>query len=132
VAAFAEEGYRHHEAARRSQASAQHGHAPNGTSWWQRAKWIDAAKARANSRWMSCAWNWPGLVSCARRASAERFLHGLGNRKVSRQASHCGLRSPRRRELRIARCRRFFSKALTWLISIDETSANTKLTKRTE
>ena len=67
------------------------------------------------------------------RSSVGRLLHRLGlSHKKTLQASE--QRRPDIREARdlwIKRRKRFFAKALSRLIFIDETSTNTKLTKRT-
>ena len=67
------------------------------------------------------------------RATVGRFLHRLGpSHKKSLKASE--RRRPeiaKARDLWINRRKRFFNKALAWLIFVDETSTNTRLTKRT-
>jgi transposase len=66
------------------------------------------------------------------RATVGRFLHRLGLSKKSLRASE--QRRPeiaKARDLWIRRRKRFFNKALARLIFVDETSTNTRLTKRT-
>ncbi|WP_341858073.1 hypothetical protein [Sinorhizobium medicae] len=66
------------------------------------------------------------------RSNVGRFLHrlGLSHKKKLRASEHRRPEIARARELWIRRRRRFFNKALARLIFIDETSTNTKLTKR--
>lgn len=67
------------------------------------------------------------------RSLVERLLNRLGlSHKKTLQASEQQQADVRQaRELWIGRRKRFFNKALARLIFIDETSTNTKLTKRT-
>ena len=67
------------------------------------------------------------------RSSVGRLLHRLGlSHKKTLQASEQARADVREaRELWMSRRKRFFAKALPRLIFIDETSTNTKLTKRT-
>lgn len=65
------------------------------------------------------------------RATVWRFLHrlGLSNRKSLKQRR---AEIAKARDLWTNRRKRFFKRALSRLIFVDETSTNTRLTKRTE
>ncbi|WP_235915133.1 winged helix-turn-helix domain-containing protein [Brucella anthropi] len=67
------------------------------------------------------------------RATVGRFLHrlGLSNKKSPKASEQRRLEIAKARDLWINRRKRFFNKALARLIFIDETSTNTRLTKRT-
>lgn len=67
------------------------------------------------------------------RATVGRFLHrlGLSNKKSLRASEQRRPDIARARDLWIKRRKRFFNRALARLIFIDETSTNTRLTKRT-
>jgi transposase len=75
------------------------------------------------------------LAGCgviAHRSNVARLLHrlGLSHKKSLRASEHQRPQVAQARELWIGRRRRFFNKALARLIFVDETSTNTKLTKR--
>ncbi|WSH60578.1 IS630 family transposase (plasmid) [Rhizobium ruizarguesonis] len=153
VVAFVEEGNSHREAARHfrvsprfinnmmilhrtsgSLAPARQGHAPSGGKLAAHGKWIaervaDNGEVTLDELCVELA----GRGVLVHRATVGRFLNrlGLSNKKSLRASEQLRPEIASARELWIERRRRFFNKALAQLVFIDETSTNTKLTKRT-
>ncbi|MGH0241451.1 IS630 family transposase [Sinorhizobium meliloti] len=73
-----------------------------------------------------------GRAVIVHRSNVGRLLHrlGLSHKKCLRASEHQRPQIAQAHELWIRRRRRLFNKALARLIFIDETSTNTKLTKR--
>ncbi|TBC88685.1 IS630 family transposase [Rhizobium ruizarguesonis] len=153
VVAFVEEGNSHREAARHfrvsprfinnmmilhrtsgSLAPARQGHAPSGGKLAAHGKWIaervaDNGEVTLDELCVELA----GRGVLVHRATVSRFLNrlGLSIKKSLRASEQLRPEIASARELWIERRRRFFNKALAQLVFIDETSTNTKLTKRT-
>ncbi|MBB4235934.1 IS630 family transposase [Rhizobium esperanzae] len=153
VVAFVEEGNSHREAARhfrvsprfvnnmmilhRSQGSvapARQGHAAGGGKLTAHSQWIVARVAGDGDVTLDeLCFELSGRGVMVHRATIGRFLQrlGLSNKKSLMASEQLRPEIAHARDLWIKRRRRFFNKALARLIFIDETSTNTKLTKRT-
>ena len=86
----------------------------------------------ANQRWTSFAWSWPDGVSSSIAPMSDGFSTGLAS-VIKKSLAASEQRRPeiaRARDLWTGGRRPFFNKSLAKLIFIDETSTNTKLTKR--
>jgi transposase len=152
VVGFVKEGNSHREAARHfrvsprfvnnmmirhratgSLAPARQGHPPGG-KLTAHSKWIGARVAGNGEVTLNelCV-ELAGRGVDVHRSTVGRFLHqlGLSHKKSLKASEQLRPEIAQARDLWIKRRRRFFNKALARLIFIDETSTNTKLTKRT-
>jgi transposase len=152
VVAFVEVGHSHREAARHfrvsprfvnnmmilqrasgSVAPARQGHAPGGKldvhGAWIAKHVADNGEVTLDELCIELA----GRGVTVHRATVGRFLNrlGLSHKKSLRASEQLRPEIAKARDLWIRRRKRFFNKALARLIFIDETSTNTKLTKRT-
>ena len=152
VVAFVEEGNSHREAARHFRVSprfvnnmvilkrasgalapARHGHLGGGKmaghEEWVRSRLAENGDLTLNELCVALA----GRGVLVDRSTVSRLLHrlGLSHKKSLQAAEQLRPQIARARDLWINRRKRFFNKALGQLIFIDETSTNTKLTKRT-
>lgn len=151
VVAFVEEGHSHREAARHFRVSPRFVNnlmilkRATGSLAPRRQGHLGGGKLNAHDAWMRerlaengeltldelCV-ELAGRSVLVHRSNVGRFLHrlGLSHKKSLRASEHRRPEIARARELWTRRRRRFFNKALARLIFIDETSTNTKLTKR--
>ena len=152
VVAFVEEGNSHREAARHFRVSprfvnnmvilkrasgalapARQGHLGGGKltghEEWVRSRLAENGDLTLNELCVALA----GRGVLVDRSTVSRLLHrlGLSHKKSLQAAEQLRPQIARARDLWINRRKRFFNKALAQLIFIDETSTNTKLTKRT-
>lgn len=153
VVAFVNEGNSHREAARHFRvsprfvnnmmilhrssgclAAARQGHPPGSVKLLAHGDWVReqmSARGETTLDELCVALAERGIE--VHRATVGRFLHrlGLSNKKSLKASEQRRPEIAKARELWINRRKRFFNKALSRLIFIDETSTNTRLTKRT-
>lgn len=119
---------------RGSLAAAKQGHPPGGTKLSAHRAWIlERISAHGEATLDELCVELAQRGVDVHRATVGRFLHrlGLSNKKSLKASEQCGPEIVKARDMWINRRKTVLQQALSRLIFIDETSTNTRLTKRT-